>query len=89
LHCHDVVAFGLSNTTFLLSGSGFLGIIDLSEPILRMGTSHFNPAIADGVLAMDNLLLTRVPEPSTVLLFGSAFALLQVIRYRRRLSPSQ
>jgi hypothetical protein len=79
-----VVEFGLSNASFFLSGSGFLGIIDLSQPILRMGTSHLPPEIADGVLAMDNLLLTRVPEPSTMLLFGSAFALLQVVRLRRK-----
>ena len=80
----DVVKFDFFNASFFLSGNGFLGIIDLSQPILGMGTSHFPENIADGVLVMDNLLLTRVPEPSTALLFGSAFALLQVVRLRRK-----
>ena len=81
----DVVKFDFYNgLSFFLRGSGFLGIIDLSQPILGMGTSHWPPQIADGVLVMDNLVLTRVPEPSTLLLFGSAFSLLQVVRLRRK-----
>jgi len=36
-----------------------------------------------------NIAVRTVPEPSTALLFGSAFALLQGVRYRRRSSRSQ
>ena len=36
-----------------------------------------------------NIAVQTVPEPSTALLFGSAFALLQGVRYRRRSSRSQ
>ena len=79
----NVVNFGLG-LSFFLSGSGFLGIIDTSNPITFMGTPHPSP-IASGYLQMDNLL-HRVPEPSTALLFGSAFALLQVVRLRRKSS---
>jgi hypothetical protein len=85
---NDRVLFGFSNgLTFLLSGSGFLGILDPSEPILSMGTSHVPESLANGVLGVDNLLLTRVPEPSTSLLFGSGIVLLQAARHlvkRRR-----
>ena len=77
----NVVNFG-AGLSFFLSGSGFLGIIDTSNPIIGMGTPHPSP-IASGYLQMDNLLY-RVPEPSTALLFGSAFALLQVVRLRRK-----
>jgi hypothetical protein len=83
----NVVQFQLFGLSLFLSGSGFLGVIDTSNPIIGMGTPHPTP-IASGYLQMDNLLY-RVPEPCTALLFGSAFALLQVVRYRRRSSQSQ
>ncbi len=85
----NVVRFGFLGTSFLLSGSGFLGIIDTSNPSIFMVSGGSCAWARDRGMAMDNLLLTRVPEPSTALLFGSAFALLQVVRYRRRSSQSQ
>ena len=77
------VPFHLMGLSFLLTGAGFLGVVDTTQPSLGMGTVH-QPS-QGGFLVMDNLLM-RVPEPSTLLLFGSAFALLQVVRYRRRSS---
>jgi hypothetical protein len=80
-----VVQFGFSNgLTFFLSGSGFLGILDPSQPISIMATNHAPPNIADGVLVMDNLLLTRVPEPATALLvLAGAIVLSQLRRFMR------
>jgi len=73
--------FQFMGLEFVLSGSGFLGVVDTAQPSMFMG--YIQPI--GGGLRMDNLLL-RVPEPATWLLFGSAFALLQVVRYRRRSS---
>jgi hypothetical protein len=82
------VVFGLSTLQIFLSGSGFFGLVDTSEPFRNMGTPHVPESIADGVLAMDNLRL-RVPEPATWLLLASSFVLLQAARHalkRRRLA---
>jgi hypothetical protein len=81
------VPFHFMGLSFLLTGAGFLGVVDTTQPSLGMGTLQ-QPFPLSGALVMDNLLM-RVPEPSTALLFGSAFALLQVVRYRRRSSHSQ
>jgi len=42
-----------------------------------------------GTYFASNIAVRTVPEPSTALLFGSAFALLQVVRLRRKSSQSQ
>ncbi len=94
--CIDgLVQFGVegpsSGASFLLGGSGFLGILDTTGTGFTemRANSLYSPTfgrLTTGTLTMDNLLLTRVPEPSTLLLFGSALALVQGVRYRRRSS---
>jgi hypothetical protein len=81
----NVVQFFIGNLSIFLTGSGFLGVLDTSQPILRMGTNHAPTNVADGVLRMDNLLLTRVPEPATSLLvLAGATVLSQLRRFMRR-----
>jgi hypothetical protein len=80
-----VMAFSFGSVEFFLTGSGFLGMLDTTG-IYGMGTSRIynpneNPVFCCSV-SIDNLLMTRVPEPSTLLLFGSAFALLHGVRRR-------
>ena len=88
----DYLAFGtvplqFMGLSFLLTGTGFLGVVDTTQPSLHMGTLQ-QPLPSGGALVMDNLLM-RVPEPASWLLFGSAFALLQGVRYWRRSSQPQ
>jgi hypothetical protein len=72
-----VAQFQFMGVLFFLSGSGFLGVVDTAQPTTAMGV--FQPVRSTGGLAMDNLLL-RVPEPGTLLLFGSGIVLLQAAK---------
>ena len=64
-----------------ISDSPFFSLCNLIEfperPPISACLRLTDPAV------LDNLAIRTVPEPSTALLFGSAFALLQVVRYRR------
>jgi hypothetical protein len=90
---YDVTGFsyvGISSFDFLLTGSGFIGVVDDRNPIGTIG--QYNPGVViDPVtyehrfthMTMDNLIYTRVPEPNTMLLFGGALVLLAPFRYTR------
>ena len=91
---YEVTGFSyvdISSVQFLLTGSGFLGVIDDSRFISWIG--FYNPGsyqdpVTDSVtytsMTIDNVVMSRVPESSTLLLFASAFALLQGVRRRRK-----
>ena len=82
---YEVTGFSyvdISSVQFLLTGSGFLGVIDDSRFISWIG--FYNPGsyqdpVTDSVtytsMTIDNVVMSRVPESSTLLLFASAFAL--------------
>ena len=70
-----------------ITGPTFFGFIADSPFQFAMvpGTPpFFGVAPLADPLILDNLAIRTVPEPSAALLFGSAFALLQVVRLRRK-----
>ncbi len=62
----------------------FIGAGAINDPIATLHPTFVSVPFVEFTFSQTTVVPEPVPEPSTLLLFGSAFALLQGVRYRRK-----
>ena len=77
-------AIGTFNVTTISTLSFTEGFFQYAGAPVARAVITFNPALAGGRFALDNLTVNAIPEPATLLLLGSGLAAIASLARRRK-----